>query len=286
MMNLDPQFSTMKLYHTIFPAITFYKLFHYAGLLDLRVGQPLGRILRWMDRKGFEGWKDIHRTRLNEAEEDEQLFVYAFLSPVLTLLFPFIDELFDACHVDALPEIDRVKLMGYYRDCLQRHLFATGPEKTLLVKNTTMTGRLRATIDAFPDLRIVHVVRAPKEAIPSLLSMYDAPWKALSPSLSGHRASRALARLYCQYYGRRRLLEDWLPASQLVVVNYENLVSDPLREVERVYAHFRLAMDPTFQDALSKEAKNAQTFRSRHTYSPEKFGITAEEIKMWVETLV
>lgn len=280
LMGSDGQFTYTTLAETIFPAIVFYRLFAATRALDRRLGNPLARSVAWVGRTAFRGWEGIHKTRLEEAEEDEQLFIYALLSPVLALLFPFFDPLDAAAHVDDQPERVRQRLMAYYRDCLKRHLYATGPDKTLLTKNTTMTGRLQSTLDAFPDARIVHVVRHPYDAIPSFLSMYEPPWTTFVPQTQqDRRAHRRLAALYCQYYRDRLALRDQLPADRYVEVRYEELTAHPQATVERIYEAFDLPMSTAFSRTLREEAEKARQYSSSHDYSLADYGLS----RAWID---
>ncbi len=165
LLALDEQFSYLKLYQTIFPAVTCYKLFAWAGRFDRLLGSPGGRILNVISNKGFKGWETIHQTGPEKAESDEMLFMYAMLSPLLGLLFPFLKEMNAATFVDFMPEKSRHKLMTYYKSCLQRHLYATGPDKILLQKVALIAGRLQSIHELLPDMRIVHLVRHPNESI-------------------------------------------------------------------------------------------------------------------------
>ena len=52
--------------------------------------------MEWCEKKWFGGWDDMHKLRLNQPEEDDALFLYAFASEAIYLLFPFVEELWPA----------------------------------------------------------------------------------------------------------------------------------------------------------------------------------------------
>ncbi|NET32524.1 MAG: sulfotransferase [Cyanothece sp. SIO1E1] len=279
LLALDERFTTTKLYHTIFPAVAFYKFFDWLGKLDRRLHHPLTQFINWMDRQGFKGWEGIHKTQLNSEEEEEQLFVYTLLSPVIFLLFPFPEALPAASWVDELPAKIRQPLMNYYQDCLQRHLYATGSDKTLLIKNTTMGGRLWFTRELFPDLRIVHVIRHPYESLPSFLSMNAVAWHQFVPQARHNpKTSQAVAQLYCQYYRQYRALKESLPRAQVIEVHYEALVNDPKGTIEHIYRALGLSMTAAYAAKLQAETERSRTYKSRHQYSLQEFGLSAEMI--------
>ena len=275
----DKQFAYFRLYHTIFPAVVFYRVVALLGRLDRRIGNFFARTLRALSGKGFRGWADIHRTGLDEAESDEMLFVYAMLSPLVGLLFPFFDELDELKYVDTLPRTDRLKLMGYYRDCLQRHLYATGPDGILLEKVALIAGRLESILEVLPDMRIIHLVRHPYESIPSLISMFSVPWTFFSPRIKkDSEESRAVAKVIFDYYRRILHVKRRLPTHQFMEVRYENLVADPQGTVERIYRELGLEMGDEYRAVLAEETEKARQYKSKHAYALEEYGLTKQMV--------
>ncbi len=279
LMALDEQFTSMKLYQTIFPAVIFNKLFAGLERLDKRLGRQLTRWVDWLDRQGFKGWEGIHKTKLGQPEEDEQLFVFAALSPVIFLLFPFPEALKVASFVDHQSRSMQRRLMAYYRDCLQRHLYSAGSDKTLLVKNTTMAGRLQATREQFPDMRMIHLVRSTYDAIPSFLSMNRAAWNRFVPQTrQDNRYNRSVAQVYCEYFRRYGEFRASLPPNQAIEVRYEDLVADPQGTIERIYAKLGITMTPAYADRLAKTVAQTKRYKSVHRYSLEEFGLSKQDI--------
>jgi len=280
---LDSQFTYTKLYHTIFPSIAFYYLFENLEKLNKHLNGLFTPIINFLEKKGFSGWDTIHTTKLDQAEEDEQLFVFTMLSPVITLLFPFFDKLQDSCWVDRLPRSTRQKLMSYYCDCLQRHLYAVGGKQTMLIKNTTCTGRLESMLETIPDLKIIHLIRHPYQAIPSLLSMYKASWQTFVPQTWDNvEASKALAKLYGEYYRQRLHIFTKLRQTQperLIEITYEELTNNTLNVIKRIYEQFNLCLTEETLKNFHTEIQLAQTgYTSKHKYSLEEFGLSKEMI--------
>jgi hypothetical protein len=87
--------------------------------------------------------------RLNQPEEDGAIYLYAFATEAIYLLFPFVKELWNLGFQDALPAVKRQKLMAYYRSCLQRQIYANG------------NGRDADKVDAIMRCR-----RVPQKGIP------------------------------------------------------------------------------------------------------------------------
>lgn len=275
----DPQYTYFQLYHTVFPAVSLYRLFDVLGRIDRRFGSPGMRCIQAISRKGFAGWDDIHRTGPREAESDEMLFMYALLSPLLALQYPYPRELEAAMFVDRLPAPTRRKLMRYYVDCLRRHLYATGPDQVLLQKVALIAGRIHAVIEAVPDIRIVHLIRHPYESVPSLISMFQAPWGTIAPqAMQDHRASRELGEVIFSYYRRLLELRNTLPPSQFIEVRYEDLVADPPAAVRRIYQALGMDLSAEYRAVLEAEGEKARAYRSTHAYSLEACGLTRDDV--------
>ena len=79
LISLDEgRFVHLKMYQTIFPAVCFQRLFDALAWLDGKLGRPCERLLGWCQRRWFGGWDELHKMRLNQPEEDDALFLYAF----------------------------------------------------------------------------------------------------------------------------------------------------------------------------------------------------------------
>src|SRR6185437_3027892 len=130
----EGRFVCSKLYQLVFPSIFYQRLFDAIGWLDRCCGSPLAWLVNRAGARWFGGWDDVHPMRFDQPEEDDGFFVYTFVTEAIFLLFPFVDELWEAGFADDLPAGERRKLMDYYKSCLQRQLYANGPQKTILSK--------------------------------------------------------------------------------------------------------------------------------------------------------
>jgi hypothetical protein len=277
LMCLDERFTWLKLYHTLLPSATLITAVQALAALDQRIGGPLHRFSQWISGRMFAGWKGIHETGLDRAEEDEMVWLYPMLSPGLVLLFPWPADFPEALHPDRMPERSRRKLSGWYLRFLRKHARVAGGGRTLLAKNALMGGRLDTTLDAVPDARFVHLVRHPYQAIPSLLSMFTVPWRTHSPQLRRDGPEvRALAEMTVEYYRRMDRLETELGSDRVVTLRYEDVMADPEGALGRIYARFGLAMDEGFRIRLGESLASAREYRSGHQYSLEEFGLSRD----------
>jgi len=281
LMGLDEQrFVHLKLYQTIFPSICFQRLIDFSSRLDRKVGGPIHKLISWCEAKCFGGWDEMHKLRLGQPEEDDGLFLYAFESEAIFLLFPFGDELWQAGFPDALPPGERRKLMGYYRSCLQRHLFANGRGRTLLSKATQSSGTLESLLEEFPDAKFITIVRHPYESVASHVSLFVPVWQSHSPDIARDGlVSRAYAKLAVEWYKHLFAFRKHVNPQNYYCIDYRELVRDPAQAIHKLYEHFSWAMWENHGLELNRATKQQRQFKSKHQYSLAEFGLS----KDWIQ---
>ncbi len=276
----DDRFVHVKLYQTIFPSVTYQRIFDGIAWMDRHTGQALSKLISWMEKTLFGGWDDMHKLRFNQPEEDDGFFVYSFVTEAIYLLFPYVDELWEAGFADALPADDRRKLMRYYKSCLQRHLFANGPDKTLLSKATQSSGAVESLREAFPDARFITIIRHPYQSIASHVSVFYPVWRAHSPDIAKDSpVSKSYARQALCWY--QHLFEFGLrmDPGRYYCIDYRDLIRDPQEALETLYQHFGWDLSDAFRARLEAATQRQQTFKSAHDYTLEEFGLSKEWIQ-------
>jgi omega-hydroxy-beta-dihydromenaquinone-9 sulfotransferase len=282
LLSLDEhRFVHLKMYQTIFPCICYQRLIDVAVKIDTAIGNPLAKLIGWIERKCFGGWDDMHKMRLNQPEEDDALFLYAFESEAIFMLFPFVEELWEAGFPDALPAPERKKLMRYYRSCLQRHLYANGPQRTLLSKATQSSGTLFSLLEEFPDAKFVTIVRHPYQSVASHVSLFVPVWRAHSPDAitADGPVSRAYAKLSVEWYKHLFEFRGCVPKDQYYCIDYRDLVRDPGATIRSLYQHFDWSMPIACSTKLDEASRKQRDFKSKHDYSLEEFGLS----RAWIQ---
>jgi len=276
----DERFVTFKLYQTIAPSILLERAIGRLQELDERAGLGLHRLVDAIDRRMFTAWDGIHRVGLRAAEEDENLFVYSLVSPALYMLFPAITALPELIDVTRLGPGPIAKLARDYRESVRRLVYLAGGKRTPLIKNVFLASRMPVVKQAFPDARYVHIVRDPREAIPSAVNLFYAMWQTHSPAIAPDSpATRALADMFLEHSrilgaeGREQPRDRW------VSVRFEDLIEDPVATVARIYDAFGMTTTPLFQARLALAAAEARRFKSRHVYDLARFGLTDEDVR-------
>jgi len=276
----EDRFVHLKMYQTIFPSVCCQRVFDALIELDGLFGHPVENVLSWCERKWFGGWDTMHKMRLNQPEEDDALFLYAFESEAIYLLFPYVHELWEAGFPDALPGEKRRRLMDYYRSCLQRHLFANGPTRTLLSKATQSSGTVESLMEAFPDARFITIIRHPYKSVASHVSLFVPVWKAHSPDIAKDGpVSKAYAQLAVEWYKHLFQFRTKIDAARYYCIDYRELVRDPGAAIEQAYAHFGWPVSDTMRSRLKAATRRQGEFKSQHEYTLEEFGLSKEWIQ-------
>ncbi|HKO95126.1 MAG TPA: sulfotransferase, partial [Polyangiaceae bacterium] len=277
----DERFVGFKLYQTIAPALLFERAIGLVQALDGRTGGGLGRLLDAIDRRIFTAWDGIHKVGLRADEEDENLFVYSLVSPAIYLLFPAIAAHPEFVDITRLGREPIRKLARDYRETVRRLVYLTGGERAPLIKNVLLPSRLPVAEQAFPEARYVHILRDPREAIPSAVSMFYAMWQTHSPAIAEDSPeTRALAGMFLEHY--RLLCEEGQrqPPERWVSVRFEALVEDPVGTIEYIYARFGLTLSARFRARLEQAVSDARRFKSRgHAYDLARFGLTEDDLR-------
>ena len=276
----EDRFVHLKMYQTIFPAVCFQRVIDALGWLDRVLGRPVTRAIGWCEKKWFGGWDTSHKMRLNQPEEDDALFLYAFESEAIFLLFPFVRELWEAGFPDALPADQRRRLMRYYRSCLQRHLYANGPTRTLLSKATQSSGTVESLMEEFPDARFITIIRHPYQSVASHVSLFVPVWKAHSPDIAKDGpVSKAYGQLAVEWYRHLFQFRTKIDPARYYCIDYRELVQNPGSAIEQAYAHFGWPVSDAMRARLEEATRQQGNFKSQHEYTLEEFGLS----KQWIQ---
>ncbi len=276
----EERFVSFKLYQTLAPSVLLERGIGQLQALDQRAGLGLERLLDAIDRRMFTSWEGIHRVGLRALEEDENLFVYSLVSPALYMLFPAIRELPELVDISKLePRVIR-RLASDYRESVRRLVYLSGSQRAPLIKNVLLPSRMAVARRAFPDARYVHIVRDPREAIPSAVSLFYAMWQSHSPSIGpSSPATRALADMFLEHYrilcaeGRQQPPETW------ATLRFETLVEDPIGAVQSIYDGFGWTISPQFRARLEQATADSRRFKSKHSYDLARFGLTDDDLR-------
>lgn len=275
----EERFTYFLLYHTFLPSVTFYRFILLLKKVDKRLNWPLKRFFTRVEERVFAGWKDIHPMGFEESEEDEGLFVLSLMSPAIGLICPWFKEMKWLWIPDRLSPAKKEAMMAYYRNTIQRFMYAWGQDKIFLSKNVISTGRMEMLLSAFPDAKIIYPVRHPYQTIPSVTSMFSAPWKVLADDLSEKSQEyRAWGAMSQEFYMHLYKMMERLDPDQLFYVDYEEFINNPKKIVLELYQKFGWSVNVQFLERLEQQTSHNKKYRSNHNYSLEQYGYRKEEV--------
>ncbi len=277
----DPdRFSYFKAWEMAFPSLLSRRLLQSLATADrLFLGGRVGRAVLRGERGLVDPATGVHATGLRSPEEDDFVAALSCASGFWMVLFPFMAEL-DVYHVDRWPDRRRRRLLGYYRACLRRQLYAAGPGHVHCSKNPTFAGRVESLVEVFPDARFVVPLRDPAEAIPSLLrlikgSLARAGWSREQRE----RSLRALTGISFASYRDPLAALDRHPDTLRSLVDYNELVASPLATVEKVYGELGMEITQEYRDWLGDGEQRVRGHEAVHDYSLQEFGLTPARLE-------
>ena len=233
-----------------------------------------------MTRRFAPEYFSIHPSYAREAEEEIMFLADAFLSHVPEA----------SCDV---PEyrawIDAQAFMPAYRP-LHRMLQLLQWEKKRrgqrrgrwILKTPAHLGYLDELLATFPDAHVVHMHRDPVQTIPSGASLNACLWRMHADDVDPHEVGRQWIRRMSWTHRRgletRRRRAD--EPHRFTDVRFEEAVSDPMGQIERIYDRTGIELTPEARTAMTNWlAADAERKLEKHHYTPEDFGLRSERIR-------
>lgn len=183
-------------------------------------------------------------------------------SPYLQLAFPRDrDRYLDYLDFDGVPAADVERWQAGLRHFLQLVTYRT-PQR-LVLKSPPHLGRMRMLLEMFPGARFVHIVRDPCAVYASTVKL----WSTLHQSQSFQNPPRegldeyifgCFERMYAQFDRDR----DHLGKHQLCEVRYEDLVHEPVAQMEAIYEQLELGDFEAVRPKLLAYFENARDYRT------------------------
>jgi hypothetical protein len=117
----------------------------------------------------------------------------------------------------------------------------TNDDRRLLLKDPANTARIPLLLNIFPDAKFIHIYRNPYKVYLSTIKMRNKVLDklALQGSNSEEIDKQVLnnyKRLMNAYFTQKESIKE----DNLIEIQYEKLVKNPLKEVEHIYEHLNL----------------------------------------------
>jgi hypothetical protein len=246
--------------------------------LDRRFGSPL---VNWVHRidQGSVGQWAVHKVSLFEPEEDENIMLHIWSTFFVVVFFPFLEDMppyqfFD----EALPAKEKARIMGFYRSCVKRHLYADGGKRHFVAKNPSFSAKIETLREFFPDARIIYLARNPLDMLPSTVSLLTYYWKLFNAPDAKYLYCNEVLALVKYWYHHPLEYMDAHPSALQTVVRFDDLIGDAETIIRRFAAQFDYPVHPQLTDIVRQAMADAIAHRSEHHYDYTEMGFTREQI--------
>jgi hypothetical protein len=210
--------------------------------------------------------------------------------PWFKKIFPTPHEgeaVFASCGIPLFPSADYVP-DATTGACLTRRfeqIRARAHATVFLSKRTANNRRIRLLSSIFPAARYVHLIRDGRDVTQSLASVewwdnHTVWWDGRTP-LEMERAGEArlsiCARNWVRELEELRVGLERIAPAQILELRFEELLSDPLRHLERVANFLGVDFSPAYRDAI--ESLSLQPARARWATdwdADQRAGVLAE----------
>jgi hypothetical protein len=233
-------------------------------------------------------------------EAQNRLFMLNFVGPEFNKIHPIeIDDPEECYHLFrnhflVPPGFDFAYVPSYWkwwdatshRDVYRMHrrqlqaLQWLNPNQHWVLKCPNHLSGLKYLLEAYPDARIVYTRRDPMKTVPSLASLAAVTWCMTSDTVDLKKVGAFALDLAerCEAAGQAAMQQ--VPPGQIVRVEYEDLVRDPIAMALSIYERLGYPADPRLRARMGEWlAAHPSDKHGKHNYALEDFGLSPEIIR-------
>ena len=275
----DADTTTFSTWECLFGlSVTARKCCRALARVDRFIGRPAGRLIDWLERRLLSSMQDVHPFRLDAPEEDFLAFMPLAQCFILVVVFPEAAWLWRTARLDDdMDASEREQWAGWYRRCVQKHLYVFGPHKTFLSKNASFSGSVETLLHAFPDASLIVCSRDPIKTVPSQLSslmpgLHAVGFKRLDKAFR----DRIIELLMFYYLHLHRVAQTH--STQMAFVDNDALRNDLADTVKTAFAHLGRPLSDEFSASLQQADRKSRNSRSGHRYRLEAFELNEQAL--------
>lgn len=280
LLNTD-RLAAFELWEMLFPAITARRVF----------GPFVDRLAPFSPARYHSG--AAHETGLRDVETDDAMAFFRFVDGgFLWSYFLAWDDVWGSdrargyFELDGEPRRETERHFRYMEGCWRRNLHVKDKER-IIVKASSYTLRVKTLLKRYPDCKLIYMVRDPVDTIPSGMSLLTGVLEKSYDMFNTTREEdrkRYLENLYqasCHLF--RYFHEVWkageIPPENLCIVPYPRMMADLEGTMRDVVDFLGVEPQPGFEEMVRLQAEKQRQRKSAHSYSLEKYGLTAERIR-------
>ncbi len=183
-------------------------------------------------------------------------------SPYLEWAFPNREFYTRYLTLETLTPGERQRWSGWL-DWFMRRLMLKNPEAQIVMKSPGHTARVKMLLEMYPRAKFVHIVRDPRAVIPSALRTWTRMMDATSLQVRGDRPlDDHIFEMFTLMYDRFERERELIPENQFYQLRYEDLVADPLSELEAIYARLDLGDFNVARPAVAKYLEGVKNYKT------------------------
>ena len=155
------------------------------------------------------------------------------------------------------------------------------PEKRWVLKNPSHLFALDALFAAYPDALVIQCHRPAETIMASMCSLAQHTTAGWSDTFVGPTIGADSLETWSRGLERFNAVRAGRNPAQFCDVDYVDLIRDPIRTVESIYAHFGIEMTDDARAAIERtdeESKHGPR-APNHTYSLADYGLTEDQVK-------
>lgn len=155
-------------------------------------------------------------------------------------------------------------------------------QKRIVLKSPPHTGRIAELARLFPGAKFIHIARSPYDVFPSTVRLWPSLDEVQGLQFPKNKnleefVFEAYERMYRGYFEQR----EGLAPGQLYELRYEELVRDPIGEMQRIYEVLELGDFEPVRAKLEAYVEEQKDYvKNQHSLDPE---LKAEIRRRWAD---
>lgn len=228
----------------------------------------------------------IHETGLMQAETDDAAIMTRYFEGLLPFLYVDAWKKYDSETelIEKLKQnVGTQKHQKYLDKFYKRSIYKTNKRLfNKLFSGILFTDKI---IEKYADAKIIIVVRKPQEVLPSSLSLVRS---LLSNFIDFEQISEEKKQMFynnvftvSKYYYTtlNEIFEKHKNSKTVKFIKYESLKTDFASTIKEIYSFCEIEFDQKTEQLLEEKNKTQKTHSSKHKYTIEEFGLSADEIE-------
>ena len=229
---------------------------------------------------------EAHKTSLRSVETDDASILFRYFDGFF--LYGFIlswaeEDLFEWFD----PKFRDTSARDFnWLESIWRRVLKQSSNDKIIAKLFSISANLPKFMTRFPDAKILYMVRDPLSVIPSGISLVTGVldkrfgfW-----NLPDEKRKKYIERLYKALVTLLvRFHDDWvnnrIDRSKVMIVHFDKMMNNFDGLMTEIFQFLNQEPSTDLMKSIQQTAESQKTFKSKHQYDLEKFGLSTEQIR-------